>query len=84
MVFMLWGANALKKKSRIGKQHLVLESVHPSPLSAYRGFFGCKHFSKANAFLKANGYLPIDWGYVDEVEVPSDSYYVGTGKIKRV
>ena len=84
MVFMLWGANALKKKSLIGKQHLVLESVHPSPLSAYRGFFGCKHFSKANEFLKANGYLPIDWAYVDEVEVSPNGYYSGTGSIKRV
>lgn len=84
MVFMLWGANALRKKSLIGKQHLVLESVHPSPLSAYRGFFGCKHFSKANAFLQRNGYAPIDWEYVDEIEPPTDGYYAGTGTIKRV
>ena len=42
-------------------KHLILEAPHPSPLSAYRGFFGCKHFSKANEFLKANGVEPVDW-----------------------
>ena len=52
MVFMLWGSNACNKKYLItGRQHLVLTSAHPSPLSAYHGFFGCRHFSKANAFL---------------------------------
>lgn len=52
MVFMLWGKNALAKKPLItGKQHLVLTAAHPSPLSAYNGFFGCGHFSKANQFL---------------------------------
>lgn len=52
MVFMLWGRNALEKRSLIsGKQHLVLTAAHPSPLSAYNGFFGCGHFSKANEFL---------------------------------
>ena len=50
-----------KKKLITAPQHLVLESVHPSPLSAYNGFFGCKHFSKCNAFLEAHGIDPIDW-----------------------
>lgn len=62
MVFLLWGANARSKKKFIDtKKHLVLESVHPSPLSAYNGFFGCKHFSKTNEFLKKHGQTPIDW-----------------------
>ena len=58
IVFLLWGGNA---RSITAPQHLVLESVHPSPLSAYNGFFGCKHFSKCNAFLEAHGIDPIDW-----------------------
>lgn len=62
IVFMLWGSNARAKKSLItGKQHLILECPHPSPLSAYAGFFGCRHFSKCNAFLKSHGYQEIDW-----------------------
>lgn len=62
MVFLLWGANARSKKKLINsKKHLILESVHPSPLSAFNGFFGCKHFSKANDFLINNGIKPIDW-----------------------
>lgn len=62
LVFMLWGANARAKTSYItNKHHLVLQCAHPSPLSAHRGFFGCKHFSKANAFLEKNGIEPIDW-----------------------
>ena len=62
IVFLLWGGNARSKKKLItAPQHLVLESVHPSPLSAYNGFFGCKHFSKCNAFLEAHGIDPIDW-----------------------
>lgn len=62
IVFLLWGANARSKKSLISASgHLVLESAHPSPLSAHRGFFGCRHFSKTNEFLKANGMQPIDW-----------------------
>lgn len=61
-VFILWGRNARNKKKLItNKKHLVLESAHPSPLSAYNGFFGCKHFSKANNFLKDNGLAPIKW-----------------------
>ena len=62
MVFLLWGANARSKKKLINsKKHLILESVHPSPLSAFNGFFGCKHFSRANDFLINNGIKPIDW-----------------------
>jgi uracil-DNA glycosylase len=62
LVFMLWGSYAQKKGEFIDrKKHLVLESVHPSPLSAHRGFLGCKHFSKANAYLKSKGIKPIDW-----------------------
>ena len=62
VVFLLWGANARSKKSLITNPlHVKLETVHPSPLSAYNGFFGCKHFSKANAILEASGQEPIDW-----------------------
>ena len=62
IVFLLWGAPARKKKVLIDtNKHLVLECAHPSPLSAYNGFFGCKHFSKTNAFLEKNGIKPINW-----------------------
>ena len=62
MVFLLWGRNAREKKALItNPQHLVLEAAHPSPLSAYNGFFGCRHFSKTNAFLISQGKEPIDW-----------------------
>jgi uracil-DNA glycosylase len=62
IVFLLWGSNAKNKKPLItNKNHLILESVHPSPLSAYRGFFGCNHFIKANEFLIKNNLTPINW-----------------------
>lgn len=61
MVFILWGSNAQSFAPQIAKQHLVLKAPHPSPLSSYRGFFGCKHFSKTNDFLAAHGKTPIDW-----------------------
>ncbi len=62
IVIFLWGAPAgAKIKMLNNPKHLVLKAPHPSPLSAYRGFFGCKHFSKANDFLVANGLEPIDW-----------------------
>lgn len=62
VVFLLWGRNAKDKASMIDtSRHLVLEAAHPSPLSANCGFFGCRHFSKANAFLKEHGRTPIDW-----------------------
>ena len=62
IVYMLWGSYAQKKAALVdASRNLVLKSVHPSPLSAYRGFFGCKHFSKANEYLVQNGFAPIDW-----------------------
>lgn len=62
IVYFLWGGNARAKKTLItNPKHLVLETVHPSPLSAYNGFFGCGHFRKANEFLEANGLETIDW-----------------------
>ncbi len=62
MVFLLWGGNAKQKLPLIhGMHHLVLAAAHPSPLSAYNGFFGCRHFSKTNEFLARNGQTPIDW-----------------------
>lgn len=62
MVYILWGAPAQKKASMItNPKHLILKAPHPSPLSAYRGFFGSKPFSKTNAFLTENGIAPIDW-----------------------
>ncbi len=62
IVYMLWGKGAQQKSAMLDNpKHLVLKAPHPSPLSAYRGFMGCKHFSKANDFLKANGVEPVDW-----------------------
>lgn len=62
LVFLLWGRNAQSKRALItNKRHLVLTAAHPSPLSAAHGFFGCRHFSKTNAFLRANQLTPIDW-----------------------
>lgn len=62
IVFILWGAPAQKKKAMLNNpKHMILEAPHPSPLSAYRGFFGSKPFSKTNAFLEQNGLKPIDW-----------------------
>jgi len=62
LVFLLWGSHAQKKGAAIdSSRHCVLKAPHPSPLSAYRGFFGCKHFSQANAYLQARGQTPVDW-----------------------
>ena len=62
IVFMLWGSPAQKKAAMLNNpRHLVLKAPHPSPLSAYRGFFGCRHFSMANDFLRKNGESEIDW-----------------------
>ena len=62
IVYMLWGSNARSKAKMLNnKKQLVLEAPHPSPLSSYRGFFGCNHFIKCNEFLKANGLSEIDW-----------------------
>lgn len=62
IVFILWGSYAQAKESMIDtSKHFVLKAVHPSPLSVYRGFFGCRHFSKTNELLKTVGKAPIDW-----------------------
>ena len=62
IVFLLWGSYACKKSVLIDEsKHLLLKSVHPSPLSAYRGFFGNRHFSKSNAYLVEHGKQPVDW-----------------------
>ena len=62
VVFLLWGANARSKKQLIDQnKHLILECAHPSPLSAYNGFFGCGHFIKTNQYLEKFGIKPIDW-----------------------
>ena len=62
IVFLLWGSPARAKKALItNPRHLILEAPHPSPLSAYRGFFGCRHFSRCNAFLREQGMGEIDW-----------------------
>ncbi|MGB4659444.1 MAG: uracil-DNA glycosylase [Mobilitalea sp.] len=62
IVFLLWGKPAQMKCNMLNNpKHLILQAPHPSPLSSYRGFFGCKHFSKTNEFLVQNGIKPIDW-----------------------
>lgn len=66
VVFLLWGKSAAEKVRHVkevegNRQHLILTCAHPSPLSAYNGFFGCKHFSKTNHFLTERGLQPIDW-----------------------
>lgn len=66
IVFLLWGGNAKQKMRLItNPNHLILQAAHPSPLSAFNGFFGCRHFSKANEFLSSKGIEPIDW-HVDQ------------------
>ncbi len=69
VAFLLWGAYAQRKAAFVretaGDRHLVLAAAHPSPLSAHTGFFGCRHFSQANAFLEAHGQAPIDWAVPD-------------------
>ena len=62
VVFLLWGSHAQRKASAVdGSKHCILKAPHPSPLSAHRGFLGCKHFSAANQYLSTNGLTPIDW-----------------------
>jgi uracil-DNA glycosylase len=62
VVFMLWGTYAQKKGAVIDRsRHLVLTAPHPSPLSAYRGFLGCRHFSRCNEYLKSRGKTPVNW-----------------------
>jgi uracil-DNA glycosylase len=68
LVFLLWGAHAKSKASFINREkHLVLTAAHPSPLSAHQGFIGCKHFSKANAYLISQGREPIEWDLVGRI-----------------
>jgi uracil-DNA glycosylase len=77
LVFMLWGAYAQRKGAQIDRaKHLVLSAPHPSPLSAHNGFFGCRHFSQANAYLAARGVQPIAWvqGMPEEVDVRGVSW----------
>jgi uracil-DNA glycosylase len=70
LVFMLWGAHAQAKRELLGgKSHCVLEAPHPSPLSAHRGFLGCRHFALANEYLEAHGRPPIDWRLPETGEV---------------
>jgi uracil-DNA glycosylase len=72
LVFMLWGSHAQRKGQLIdGGRHLVLRSVHPSPLSAHRGFMGCGHFAKANAYLVSRGEPPVDWSLPARAELPA-------------
>ena len=67
VVFLLWGRNARQKQGLINTaKHLVLTAAHPSPLSAYNGFFGCRHFSKANRFLTEHGRGAADWQLPDQ------------------
>lgn len=67
VVFMLWGNPAQKKSELIGQEHLIIQSAHPSPLSARRGFFGSRPFSKANTWLQSNGLDPVNWELPAEV-----------------
>lgn len=70
VAFMLWGAYAQKKGAHVDRtKHLVLEAPHPSPLSAHRGFLGCRHFSQANEYLREHGCMPVDWRLP---EIPHD------------
>lgn len=70
LVFLLWGSYALKKGAVIDRRrHRVLTAPHPSPLSAHRGFFGCRHFSQANAYLEDQGLPPLDWSLPPAAEL---------------
>jgi uracil-DNA glycosylase len=70
IVFLLWGSYAIKKGTVIDrKRHCVLTAPHPSPLSAYRGYFGCKHFSKANEYLSSHDLKEVDWALPDATEI---------------
>ena len=81
IVFLLWGSYAQKKGAFIDQsRHLVLKSVHPSPLSAYRGFLGCKHFSATNDFLQQQGGEPIDWQLPSEKNSGPESFVLENPK----
>ena len=81
LVFILWGSKAQKKRAYIAPRHCVIASAHPSPLSAYNGFFGSRPFSRANAFLESHGMTPVDWTDVGSYDRPE--YYSGSGRIER-
>lgn len=81
--FILWGSNAISKKKLINARHFIVTSPHPSPLSAYRGFFGSKPFSRVNEFLVSQGQTPIDWADAEGYEKAS-YYSFGKGSINRV
>ena len=81
LVFILWGAKAQKKRAFIAPRHCVIASAHPSPLSAYNGFFDSRPFSRTNAFLVSHGMMPIDWTEVKGYDRPA--YYDGNGHIGR-
>ena len=81
LVFILWGANARRKSVMIARHHKIIESAHPSPMSATNGFFGSKPFSVANTFLSEKGDTPIDWTQTAYAKLPY--YYVSFGKILR-
>ncbi|HEX5959698.1 MAG TPA: uracil-DNA glycosylase [Rhodanobacteraceae bacterium] len=73
LVFLLWGSYAQAKGKLIDRgRHLVLKAPHPSPLSAHRGFLGCRHFSKTNRYLEANGQAPVDWSLPPRAGLPQD------------
>lgn len=82
VVYILWGAGAIAKKSIISPRSFVITSPHPSPLSAYRGFFGSKPFSKANEYLAKLGFTPIDW--TDTAGSDKVSYYSSSALIRKV
>lgn len=70
LVFLLWGAYAQRKAAQVDtSRHLVLKAPHPSPLAAHRGFFGCRHFSQANAYLQAQQKTPIEWRLPEQVSL---------------
>ena len=81
IAYILWGMSARQKTELIDKRNFIVTSAHPSPLSAYRGFFGSKPFSKVNNWLAANGMAPIYWQFTDKFE-PAD-YYKTSDRIKR-
>lgn len=82
MAFILWGNGAIAKKAIIPSRHFIVTSPHPSPLSAYRGFFGSRPFSKVNEFLVSIGETPIDWTMVDDAGL--NDYYRNSVNIKRI
>ena len=81
VVYILWGSDAIAKRSIISPKDYIISSPHPSPLSAYRGFFGSKPFSKANTYLRKIGYAPVDWTNVSGTSAP---YYATAQNIKPI